>query len=103
MVGGRSPRKARVADLSLVGCLVRTEAALARGAVLDVTLALPDGPLRTKGRVAEASLDGEASAGAPGFLAGLEFLALAAADQLRLRTFLEAETKRRRGAHTPPA
>jgi hypothetical protein len=103
VVGGRAPRKARVADLSLVGCLVRTDAALARGAVLDLTLALPDGPLRTKGRVAEASLDGEAPPGAPSFLAGLEFLALAAADEIRLRAFLEAETERRRVAHTPPA
>jgi hypothetical protein len=103
VVGGRAPRKARVADLSLVGCLVRTETALARGAVLDLMLALPDGPLRAKARVAEASLDGEAPPGAPSFLAGLEFLALAAAEQARLRAFLEAEAKRRRGAHTPPA
>jgi hypothetical protein len=102
-IGGRTPRQARLADLSLEGCLVRTEAALARGAVLDLTLTLPDGPLRAKGRVVEASLDGDAPPGAPGFLAGLEFLALAAADEARLRAFLEAEAKRRRVAHTPPA
>jgi hypothetical protein len=53
--------------------------------------------------VAEASLEGEAPPGPPSFLAGLEFLALAAAEQGRLRAFLEAEAKRRRGAHTPPA
>jgi hypothetical protein len=103
VVGGRAPRRARVADLSVLGCLVRVEAPLARGAVLDLTLALPDGPLRAKGRVAEASLDGEAPPGTPGFVAGLEFLALAAADQVRLRAYLEAEAKRRRVAHTPPA
>jgi hypothetical protein len=102
-IGGRTPRQARVADLSLMGCLVRTEATLARGAVLDLTLALPDGPLRAKGRVVEASLDGEAPPGTPGFLAGLEFMALAAAAEARLRAFLEAESKRRRVAHTPPA
>jgi hypothetical protein len=102
-IGGRTPRQARVADLSLMGCLVRTEATLARGAVLDLTLALPDGPLRAKGRVVEASLDGEAPPGTPGFLAGLEFMALAAANEARLRAFLEAESKRRRVAHTPPA
>jgi len=34
---------------------------------------------------------------------GFEFLALAAADELRLRSFVETEAKRRRGAHTPPA
>jgi hypothetical protein len=103
VLGGRAPRPARVCDLSLVGCLVRVDMALASGAVLDVTLALPDGPLRAKARVAEASLDGEAPPGSPRFLAGLEFLALAAADEGRLRAFLEDEAKRRRGAHTPPA
>ena len=102
-IGGRTPRRARLADLSLVGCLVRTDAALAKGAVLDLTLTLPDGPLRAKGRVVEASLDGETPPGTPGFLAGLEFLALAAADEARLRVVLEAEAKRRRVAHTPPA
>ena len=103
VVAGRTPRRARVADLSLLGCLVRTEAALSRGAVLDLTLGLPDGPLRVKGRVAEASVDGETPPSAPGFLAGLEFMALAVADQIRLRAFLEAEAKRRQVAHTPPA
>ena len=102
-IGGRTSRRAHVVDLSLVGCLVRTEASLARGAVLDLTFMLPDGPLRAKARVAEASLDGEAPPGTPGFLAGLEFLALAAADEARLRAFIEAEVKRRRVAHTPPA
>jgi len=101
-LGGRTPRPARVVDLSVRGCLVRTTAALARGAVLDLTLRLPDGSLRSKSRVVEASLDGEAPPGAPGFVAGLEFLALAAADEARLRSFLEVEG-RRRGAHTPPA
>ena len=103
MITGRGPRRARIADLSLLGCLVKTEAALAGGAVVDLTLSLPDGPLRVKGRVAEASIDGEAPSSAPGFLAGLEFMALAAGDEARLRVFLEAETKRRQVAHTPPA
>jgi PilZ domain len=103
VLGGRRRRKARALDLSLVGCLLRTDAALARGAVLDLTLELPDGPLRTKGRVAEASLDGEAPPGPQSFLAGFEFLALAPVEEARLRVFLDAEAKRRRGANTPPA
>jgi hypothetical protein len=87
-----------------VGCLVRTEATLNAGAVVDLSIDLPDGVLRTKARVAEASIDGDSLPGpAPGVLAGLEFLALAAADELRLRAFLDAEAKRRRGAHAPPA
>jgi hypothetical protein len=101
-LGGRRARPARVADLSLVGCLVRTEASLDAGAVVDLRMELPDGALRTKARVADASVDGD-SLPSKQFLAGLEFLALAAGDELRLRAFLDAEARRRRGAHTPPA
>jgi len=102
-IGGRTRRPVRVADLSRVGCLVRTETALAEGAVVDLTLTLPDGPLRVKARAAASSIDGEAPAGRPSYLAGLEFLALGAGDEARLRTFLDAEAKRRRVADTPPA
>jgi hypothetical protein len=103
-IGGRRARPARVADLSLVGCLVRTEASLDSGAVVDLRMELPDGVLRTKARVADASVDGDSLPGpSKRFLAGLEFLALAAADEIRLRAFLDAEARRRRGAHTPPA
>jgi len=103
-LGGRRARSARVVDLSLVGCLARLEASLDEGAVVDLSVQLPDGPLRTKARVAEASVDG-ASLPRPSrtFLAGFEFLALSAADELRLRAFLEAEANRRPGAHTPPS
>src|SRR4026208_566469 len=80
IVGGRPRETARALGVSLGGCLLRTEAALARGAVLDVTLELPDGPLRTKGRVAEASIDGDAPPGPQSLLAGVEVLALAAGD-----------------------
>jgi hypothetical protein len=103
-LGGRSPRPVRVADLSVVGCLVRTETALVTGAVVDLRVELPDGPLRTKARVADASVDGDSLPGpSRHFLAGLDFLALGAAEALRLRAFLDNEAKRRRGAHTPPA
>jgi len=103
-LGGRRARPARVTDLSLVGCLVRTEASLDAGAVVDLRVELPDGTLRTKARVADASIDGDSLPGpSKRFLAGLEFLALAAADELRLRAFLDAEERRRRGAHTSPA
>lgn len=103
VVGGRTPRKGRVVDLSLVGCLLRSPVSLARGAVLDLTLELPDGALRAKGRVVEASIDGEAAPGAPAYLAGVEFLTLTAPDVARLHAFLEAEAKRRGVARTPPA
>ncbi len=103
-LGGRRPGPVRVVDLSVVGCLVRTESSLVSGAVVDLQVELPDGPLDTKATVAAASVDGDSLPGPPShFLAGLDFLALGAADALRLRAFLDAESKRRRGAHTPPA
>ena len=103
-LGGRPARPARVVDLSLMGCLVRTERSLDGGSVVNLRVALPDGTLDVKARVAAASIDGDSLPGpSRHFLAGLEFLALAAADELRLRAFLEVEAKRRRGAHTPPS
>jgi hypothetical protein len=97
-VGARSPRAARVVDASLVGCLLRCEADLDAGAVVDLQLELPDGPVRTKARVAQSSLDGQSLPGPARYLAGLEFLGLAAADEPRLRAFLESESRRSAGA-----
>jgi hypothetical protein len=103
-LGGRDPRAVRVVDLSLVGCLVRLEAGLDRGAVVDVHLELPDGRLRAKARVAEASIDGDSlPADRRSFLAGLEFLELSAADEIRLRSFVAAASKRNKGAHASPS
>ena len=103
-LGGRRPGPVRVVDLSVFGCLVRTKTSLVSGAVIDLRVELPDGSLDTKARVAAASVDGDSLPGpSKHFLAGLDFLALGAAEALRLRAFLDAEAKRRRGAHTPPA
>jgi hypothetical protein len=103
-LGGRRAGPVRVVDMSIVGCLVRTEAALVSGAVVDLRVELPDGPLHTKARVAAASIDGDSLPGpSRHFLAGLDFLTLGAADALRLRAFLDGEAKRRRGANEPPA
>lgn len=100
---GRATHSGRVVDLSLVGCLLRSEAPLDGGAVVDLHVELPDGGLRTKARVAAASLDGDSLPGArQQFLAGLEFFGLAAADELRLRRFVAAESRRRKGAHAAP-
>jgi PilZ domain len=95
---GRSARPVRVVDLSLTGCLVQCPARLDHGAILDLEIRLPD-PVAAKVRVASASLDGAvAPEEAPRFLAGLEFLGLAAQAQASLRRFLDAERKRRRDA-----
>jgi hypothetical protein len=97
-VGGRSCRAARALDVSMVGCLLRCEAGLDSGVVVDVQLELPDGPLRTKARVALSSVDGDSLPGPAHYLTGLEFLGLAAADEPRLRSFIEAESRRSAGA-----
>jgi len=87
-----------VLDLTPLGCLLRTPAALGTGEIIDLRIDLPDGPLRVKARVAESSVDGSSPPGAPGSLAGLEFLGLSAADGPRLRAFLESESRRSAGA-----
>jgi hypothetical protein len=102
MIGGRSPREARLVDLSTLGCLLRSEAPLSLGAVVDLRVEMPYGLLRAKARVAESSIDGESlPAARQRHLVGLEFLGLAAVDEVQLRSFVDAQ--RRRGAHTPPA
>ena len=99
-LGGRTPRTGRVLDVSVLGCLVRTDTALDQGAVVDVRIEMPDGVLPAKARVAEASVDGASLPEGRLFLAGLEFLGLSARDEQRLRAFVEDASKRRRGANT---
>jgi PilZ domain len=69
---GRLPHAIVVIDVSLTGCLVRCGTLLKSGAILDFEMDLDDGPVSSKVRVAEASVDGVAS-GDPGqaCLAGL--------------------------------
>jgi hypothetical protein len=103
-LAGRSPRSVTVIDLALGGCLVRGDAAFDPGAILDLALPLDGAPLAVKVRVVETSLDGDSlPESQPRYLAGLKFLSLSAADELRLRSFLESEGRRRRSADSPPA
>jgi hypothetical protein len=102
-VGARSPRSVRVVDASLVGCLLSSEVSLDEGAVVDLRVELPDGPLRVKALVAQCSVDGTSMSGPTRYLAGLEFLGLAAADEPRLRSFLESASRRSRGAGETPS
>jgi hypothetical protein len=89
-VGPRRVGVGRVADISLAGCLLRSEVPLDAGEFVDLQVDLPDGPLRVKARVADVSHDGDSPQGEPRLLAGLEFLGLAAADEPRLRSFIES-------------
>jgi c-di-GMP-binding flagellar brake protein YcgR len=91
---GRSSPNVRVLDVSLRGCLLRCEQRVALGQILDVVLALEGGDVHAKARVAEVSLDGAGSA-APGYLAGMEFLGLAAEDEQRLERFVQAARRRK--------
>jgi hypothetical protein len=103
-LSGRSPRSVTVVDLSLGGCLVRGDAAFDQGAILDLTLPLGGSPLAVKVRVVETSLDGDSLPETqPRYFAGLKFLSLPAADEMRLRAFLESEGRRRRSADSAPA
>src|SRR5437773_8112794 len=84
-----------VIDLSLTGCLVRCGTLLDAGAILDFEMALDDGPLHSRVRVADASMDGAR----PGddrsrFLAGLELLGLPSREGARLRRFRVEERRR---------
>jgi len=103
-LSGRAPHSVTVIDLSLRGCLIRGDAALDVGAIFDLALTLEGSLLAVKVRVAETSLDGDSlPESQPRYLAGLQFLSLPAADELRLRSFLESESRRRRSADAPPA
>ena len=100
---GRLPHAIVVIDVSLTGCLVRCGTLLKSGAILDFEMDLDDGPVSSKVRVAEASVDGVAS-GDPdqACLAGLEFLGLPPREDARLRRFLDEERKRRQSADASP-
>ena len=99
LLSGRHPRPVRLLDLSASGCLVRCDALLDTGAILDLELRLSAEPLNAKVRVTNACLDGTVPPDLPPrFLAGLEFLSLSAREQAALRRFLEDERRRRRSA-----
>jgi hypothetical protein len=99
---GRVVHPVRLVDLSLVGCLVRCDALLEPGAILDLTLPLAGEPFAAKVRVIDSSLDGSAVPGrAPRAMAGLDFVSLPARDQSRLRRYLDEERRRRRSADAP--
>lgn len=98
-LAGRKTHPITVIDVSLTGCLVRCDALLEPGAILDLEVELPPEPLHAKVRVAESSLDGSAKEpGTEPYLAGLEFLGLAPRESDRLRRFLEEERRRRQHA-----
>jgi len=91
---GRSRYDVRLVDLSLTGCLVRGEARLDEGAIIDLELALGGQLVNVKVRVASACVDGTAlDSEAAAFLVGLTFLDLTTAEQASLRAFLERERR----------
>ena len=94
---GRRPRPVKVLDLSASGCLVRSDAPVEPGAILDVELQLEPGTVAAKARVSHTCLDGAALDEAR-FLAGLTFLGLSAREEAALRRFLDDERRRRRRA-----
>lgn len=99
---GRVSHPVRLVDLSLVGCLVRCDALLEPGAILDLRISLEKEPFTAKVRVVDSSLDGSAAPGhATQAMSGLDFVSLSARDESRLRRYLEDERRRRRSADAP--
>jgi hypothetical protein len=100
---GRGTLAATLVDLSLLGCLVRCDRLLDPGSILDLRLDIDGRPFTAKVQVAASSVDG-ASLSEPRkrYLAGLEFLSLPADEELRLRSFLDAERRRRQRARPSP-
>lgn len=96
-LAGRAIRGVTLVDLSVTGCLLRCDARLDHGAILDLSLRLDDGPLLAKVRVSETCLDGESAAAGEEkrYLAGLEFLGLPPRDAERLRRLLDEERRKR--------
>src|SRR6185295_12263019 len=97
---GRTTHPIEVLDLSLGGCLVRSEARPEPGTILDVRFGLGAEAFKAKTRVREASVDGEVTEPVR-YLVGLEFVRLSASDQDLLRQFLESEGRRRRSGPRP--
>ena len=77
-------------DLSLTGCLLRSEEPVAQDSIHDLELVLPGGALQAKARAAASSRDGADQA----FLVGFEFIQMPASGEARLRAFLDAEARR---------
>jgi PilZ domain-containing protein len=101
-LSGRASQEVSIAELSLTGCLVRCGSLLDIGAIQDLEIALDDGPLTAKVRVADAWVDGSArESDRQECLAGVEFMGLPAQHAARLRRFLDEE-RRRRSAHASP-
>jgi len=102
-LASRVPHPVTVVDLSVTGCLVRCDALLDHGAILDLELRLGEDPLGTRVRVADAYLDGSRTEGETGrYLAGLEFLGLPPREAAHLRRFLDDERRRRQRADACP-
>jgi len=102
-IASHKRRSVTVVDLSISGCLVRSESALDHGSILDLEFALQPDQLTAKARVTECYVDGEAvsAVSVQRYLVGLEFLGLPAREQARLRNFLDDERRRRRSADPP--
>jgi hypothetical protein len=94
-LAGRSSRPITLVDLSLTGCLVRCDALLDQGAIFDLQTEVDGEPFAAKVRVTSSSLDGAPPEGDAPCLAGLEFVALPALQEARLRRFVERERQRK--------
>jgi hypothetical protein len=100
-LAGRVQHAVDLVDLSRTGCLVRCDAALDSGSILDLRLEFEWGAIEAKVRVAEAFVDGPSvGTGRPRWLVGVDFLALSVEQEARLRALLDEAKRRGRGEDT---
>lgn len=94
---GVQSRQVRLQDLSVTGCLVQCAVNIGHGTILDLRVRLGSDDLATKARVVGAFVDGASLPGPPQYLVGLEFVGMAAAEEARLRGFIDQERRRADG------
>ncbi len=93
-LGARQAHAATLIDLSASGCLARCQRRLAAGQVLDLGFELDGRAVRGKVRVADVSVDGDAS-GSREFLVGLEFLGLPPEEARHVAAWVETHRRAR--------
>jgi hypothetical protein len=95
-LNGRARHEIEIVDLSVSGCLARSEKPYDPGLILDLEIELGYERLVAKARVVESSLDGDFEGAAPvRYLVGLAFLTMPSISEYHLRMYLENERRRR--------
>jgi c-di-GMP-binding flagellar brake protein YcgR len=97
ILNGRTRHEIEIVELSITGCLARSQKAFDTGRILDLELYLGDASLSTKVRIIETCVNGDAGGDRPtSYLVGLSFLTIPSMSEYRLRLFIDKEKRRLR-------